>query len=253
MTGGNVLARAAAAEWLKLRSVRSTWWFAGGAVLLMLLVAVSEAESTARALQADGAGPASVAATSTAISAAGWVRFVLGSLGMVVITSEYATRSIVVTLACTPSRTTLLLAKAAVVGAAVLAAGVVLAALGVAASAPFLGQYGDFDAGPVAAEIGAMGAHLALVAVLALGLGALIRRSAGTLTVLFVLLLVLPTMLEAFATALKAEFLATAAGYTPGPAGDRFMAGEPGFGLVLAAWAAAAVAAGLLAVRARDA
>jgi ABC-2 type transport system permease protein len=168
-------------------------------------------------------------------------------------TSEYATRSVAVTLACTPSRTRLLLAKAAVVGAAVFAAGLVIAALGVAASAPLLGDYGVVAAGQIAARILAMGADQALIAVLALGLGTLIRRSAGTLTVLFVLLLVAPQVLQELASVLDAGFLATAADYTPAPAGDRLMTGEPAFGLVLAAWAAGAVAAGVLALRARDA
>ncbi len=247
------LGRAAAAEWLKLRSVRSTLWFAGGALALMLLVSGLEADSLARDLRAQDAAPGSVEAASTATSGAAWVRFVLGSFGMLAMTSEYATRSIVVTLACTPFRSRMMLAKAAVVGAAVLAAGVLLAALGVAASAPLLGELADFDPSQIAGQVLAIGAHLALIAVLALGLGTLIRRSAGTLTVLVVLLLVVPEVLQGLAELLDAAFLATAAGYTPGPAGDQFMAGELGSGLVLAAWGAAAVAAAVWALRTRDA
>jgi ABC-2 type transport system permease protein len=249
----SALGRVAAAEWLKLRSVRSTWWFAGGALLLMLAVAGLDADGMARELRAGGAEPGSVEAASTTVTAAAWVRFVLGSFGMLAMTSEYATRSIVVTLACTPSRTRLLLAKTGVVGAAVLVAGVLMAALGVAVSTPLLGEYGDFDPAQVAGRVLAAGVQLALIAVLALGLGALIRRSAGTITVLFVLLLVLPEVLHQLAELFDAGFLATAAGYTPAPAGDRLMAGEPGFGLVLAAWGAAAVAAAVWALRTRDA
>lgn len=88
---------------------------------------------------------------------------------------------------------------------------------------------------------------------LALGIGALIRRSAGTITALFVLLLVMPEGLQELSELLDAGFLSTVADHTPAPAGDRFMAGEPGFGLVLAAWAAGAVAAAMWALRARDA
>jgi ABC-2 type transport system permease protein len=244
---------AAAAEWLKLRSVRSTWWFAGGALLLMLAVAALDADGLARELRADGAAPGSVEAASTTVTGAAWVRFVLGSFGMLAITSEYATRHIVVTLACTPSRTRLLLAKASVVGAAVLAAGVLMATVGVAASAPLLGSYADFDPGFLAAQILAIGAQLALIAVVALGIGTVVRRSAGTLTLLFLLLVALPPVLQQLAAVLDVSFLATAADYTPAPAGDQFMAGEPGFGLVLAAWAVAALAAALWALRTRDA
>lgn len=237
------------AEWLKLRSVRSTWWFAGGALVTMTVVASLEADD----LRARGGGPGSVEAASSAMTAVGWLHFILGSLGLLAITSEYATRSIMVTLACTPSRTRLLLAKTAVVGAAVFVAGVLIAALAVAGSTLVLGEYARFDIGRVAGQILGMGVDLALIAVLALGLGTLIRRSAGTLAVLFVLLMVLPSVLTQFAQSLQAPSLVTITQYLPAAAGDRLIAGEPAFGLVLAAWAAGAVAAGVWALRARDA
>jgi hypothetical protein len=68
-----------------------------------------------------------------------------------------------------------------------------------------------------------------------------------------VLLLVLPQVLQELADVLGAGFLATAASYTPAPAGDRLMDGSLGFGLVLAGWAAGAVAAAVWALRTRDA
>ncbi|WP_283135925.1 hypothetical protein [Rhizohabitans arisaemae] len=246
----NALARAASAEWMKLRSVRSTWWFAGGALLTMLLVAVLEADDTARFLLKEGRP---VEPVSSVLDAMEWVQLILGSFGMLAVTAEYATRSIVVTLACTPSRTRLLLAKTAVVGAAVFAAGGLIAVLGTVAGAPQLQRYWEFDTAQVTGRILSMAAHLALIAVLALGLGTLIRRSAGTLSVLFVVVFVLPIALQGIATSLNAEFLNTVAGFMPGPAGKRFMAGEPAFGLVLTAWAATAVAAGVWVMRKRDA
>jgi ABC-2 type transport system permease protein len=249
----NALTPVAAAEWLKLRSVRSTWWFAGGAVILMLLVALSEANGTASDLRADGGAPGSVEAASPAMAAVAWLHLALGAFGILAMTSEYATQSITATLACTPARTRLLLAKTAVVGGAVFVAGLVLTALGVAAGAPLLGKYADFDAGQIAERILASGVDLALVAALALGLGTLIRRSAGALVVLFVLLTLIPNVLQELARVLHAGYLATAADFTPAPAGQRFMTGEPAYGLVLAAWAAGAVAAGGWALLKRDA
>jgi hypothetical protein len=216
----------------------------------MLLVAVLEAEDTAGFLRRQGQP---VEPVSSVLAGVEWVQLIFGSLGMLAVTSEYATRGIVVTLACTPSRTRLLLAKTAVVGAAVFAAGGLIAALGVAASAPLLQRYWEFDPGQVAGRILAMAAYMALIAVLALGLGTLIRRSAGTITVLFALLYVLPIGLQGLAATLDAEFLNTFASFTPGPAGERFMAGEPVSGLVLTAWAAAAVAVGVWVMRRRDA
>ncbi|MFG1686439.1 hypothetical protein ACGFNP_40175 [Nonomuraea sp. NPDC049269] len=244
------LTPAAAAEWLKLRSIRSTWWFAGGALLTMLLVAVMEAEDTAGFLRRQGQP---VEPVSSVLAAVEWVQLIFGAFGMLAVTGEYATRSIVVTLACTPSRTRLLLAKTAVVGAATLAAGGLIAALGVASSAPLLRKYWEFDLGQVTGRILAIAAYMTLIAVLALGLGTLIRRSAGTLTVLFALLYVLPTGLQGFASSLNAEFLNTVADFTPGPAGERFMAGDTAFGLVLIAWAVAAAVTGAWVMRGRDA
>ncbi|GII96479.1 hypothetical protein [Sinosporangium siamense] len=246
----NALGRAARAEWQKLRSIRSTWWFGGGALLTMVLVAVMEAEDTASFLAREGRP---VEPVSSVLEGVEWVQLIFGSFGMLAMTSEYATRSIVVTLACTPSRVRLLLAKTAVVGAAVFAAGGLVAALGTAASVPQLHSYGEFDAVQVAGRILVIAAYLALIAVLAVGLGTLIRRSAGTITLLFALVYILPFGLEGLARTLSAEFLTTVARYTPGPAGERFMAGEWAFGLVLGGWAVTAVSAGMWVMRKRDA
>ncbi len=245
----NALLPVAAAEWLKLRSIRSTWWFLGGSLAVMLLVASLEAQD----LRAEAAAPASVEEAAAVLPAVVWAHFVLGAFGMLAITGEYATRGIVVTLTCTPSRTRLLLAKTAVVGGVVFAVGVVISVLGMAAGVLVLGDHADVDAARGAGRVFAIGAHLALIAVLALGLGTLIRRSAGTLTVLFVLMMIVPILLQAVAERLGVPSLDTLGNYLPGTAGERFIAGEPAYGLVLAAWAAAAIAAGARALRARDA
>ncbi|MEV6103223.1 ABC transporter permease [Streptomyces sp. NPDC051940] len=248
------LTHTVASEWLKLRSVRSTWWFAGGAVLTMLVIAPMSALTAANNAEGLGTEPGSIAAYSMAVAATAYgTQFVLGALGMLSVTSEFATRGIGVTLACTPSRERLLAAKAAVVAAAGFAVGLPVGALGVATSAPMLEEYGHFEAAPTAGAVLAMGVHTALVAVLALGLGTVIRRSAGTVAVLFGLLMVLPSVLLMLADSLEAEFLATAADFTPTAAGERFMTGDVLYVLVLLAWAAGGLAAGVRALRSRDA
>lgn len=244
---------AIASEWLKLRSVRSSWWFAGGALAVMLLVSALDADDVAGALRAEAAAPGSYGAADVALPGIAWLHYILGALGMLVITSEYATRSIMVTLACTPSRLRMLAAKAVVVFGSVFAAGIVLCACGIVASAPILGDYLNLDARPLTARILAMATYLALIAVLALGMGTLIRRTAGTLTVLFLLLAIVPEVLDLVADRLKLEVLHTISNLTPAPAGERFMTGDTAYGLALVAWAGAAIAAGIWALRARDA
>lgn len=242
----------AAAEWLKLRSVRSTLWFTAGAFVVMLLVGGLEAHDAAAAARADGEPAGSIGPTAAVVTAAGWVQFIALSVGMLAMTSEYATRSIEVTLACSPSRTRLLAAKATVVGGAVLGSGLVLAALGTAVARLLLGEYGDIDFGTAAARILQIGVYCALIAVLALGLGTLVRRSAGTLTVLFLLLLIFPSVLQQLAETLDADVLNTIADYTPMPAGQRLMEGEWAYALILAAWSVTAVLAGARTLQLRD-
>ena len=241
------------AEWVKLRTVRSTWWFAGGALVTMVLVAASNADSDRGALRASGAPHGSVEAASEAITAAGWLLVIFGALGLLVATSEYATRSIMVTLACVPSRGRLMLAKTAVVLLSVFAAGTVIAAIGVASSAPLLREFADVDAAQLTGQIIAIGAQLALTAVLSLGLGVLVRRTAGALTILFVLLFIVPELLGLLADVLHADIFNTVANYLPNAAGDRFMHGEVLWGLVGVGWAAAAVLGAIWALRKRDA
>ena len=155
------------AEWHKLRSVRSTWWFLIGAGVLTLVVAGLAAND----MRVSAVGPIEV--TAPAVETVAWTRFVLGSLAMLVITSEYATRTIVVTPACTPSRIRLVAAKTAPAFVAVTVAGVALGSLGTAVSVPVLGP--SASPGPLVARLLAIGVTLGLTALLALGLGILIR------------------------------------------------------------------------------
>ena len=59
-------------------------------------------------------------------------------------------------------------------------------------------------------------------------------------------------ILGLIAARLDAGWFESLGDYTPGPAGYRFIAGEWQWGLVLLAWAVAALTAGVLALRTRD-
>lgn len=235
---------AVAAERIKLLTVRSTWWFAGGLAALMLLMAVLD----------DGAGdPASARSLTvgpTAVSYFG--QYVVAAFGLLVITGELATRSITVTFAATPSRGRVMAAKAVVGGVAGLVLGAAAAALGVGAAAARNGELSRV-LGDAAGQVAATAVYLGLLAVVSLGVGALVRRSAGALTCMVLLLLVVPELLHLAAERLNEPFLDTFAGWTPAQAGWQLMTGRWEYALVLAAWAIAAVAAGIGALRSRDA
>ena len=162
------LASTAAAEWWKLRSLRSTGWFLGGATMIMLLMAM---------LESNDGDPTTYQAVPVAMAAVSYfVQYILAAFAMLAITSEFATRSITVTLVCTPSRTRIMLAKTAVVGSVVLVAGVLVTGLGVVAGATRFDELGDLGVAQVVAVL-KIGSYLALLAVLALGIGTGGRRT----------------------------------------------------------------------------
>ena len=238
------LVSTAAAEWWKLRSLRSTRWFLGGATLVMLLMAV---------LESNNGDPTTIQAVSVAVAAVNYfVQHILAAFAMLAITSEFATRSITVTLVCTPSRTRVMLAKTAVVGSVVLIASMLVTGLGVVAGATRFDELGDLGAAQVV-TVFEIGSYLALLAVLALGIGTLVRRTAGGLAVLLVLILILPEILSLVAERFGLDGLGTAINFTPTLAGSRFIGGEWEFGLVLLGWTAAGVLGGIWALSTRDA
>lgn len=206
-------------EWIKLWTVRSTYWTL--LVTVLGVVAAGAVLSGAYANHYQSLGAAAKAAFNpAAYSLSGFFigQLAIGTLGVVIVTSEYTTGSIRATLTAAPQRSMVLAAKASVFT-------VVAAVAGIAASfgAFFLGQ--AFLAkkgiethlgapGVVRSVIGA-GLYLAVVGLLALGLGALIRRTAGAIAVFVGLLLVVPIFFQALPAASQSaltKFLPSDAG-----------------------------------------
>ncbi|MGW5424739.1 ABC transporter permease [Streptomyces sp. NPDC003943] len=192
------LGDALASEWTKIRSVRSTVWTLGVMMLLMLGIGLavaavagttdtSEAEQSALGMGFFGMLPASICVMT---------------LGVLTISSEFGTGMIRTTLTACPSRSRVLTAKAIVFFLLVFSLVTVLAAVVGAI------QVGMLDAPrPTAGEwlratLGA-GLFLALLGLIAMGVGAIMRHSAGAITVMIgVLLLPLVAALFMFNPAL---------------------------------------------------
>ncbi|MCF6468794.1 ABC transporter permease [Nonomuraea sp. MG754425] len=258
--------QAAGAEWVKLWSVRSTWWCLAGALALTVLTSVTLAVDAATGALRDGTPGVRISAAEPVVSATSFVQFALVALAMLAITSEYASGGIRTTLAATPARGVVLAAKALVVGPVMLATGVLTGALTVAAvyavlSLDVFGGFVVLPAGQVALDLLRTGVFYALVAVMTLGVGAATRSAAGTLTVVFLLLMGLPLMILMTGSQVLADlslrmptfaglaFMGSARNITGGP-----MPYSPGEGLVwLLVWAAVAVAVGHAVLRRRDA
>jgi len=256
-----VLAATMRSEWTKLRTVRSTFW-----TLTFTVVALLGLGALFTALEAarwDRRTPVEVAEFNPLIySLAGMnlAQISVGVLGVLVMTSEYSTGAITSTLAATPQRGVLLGAKVTTFALAVTVVSVLstLAAffLGQAILGPDHGGLSIADPGVLRGVLGGA-AFLVLIGVLAVGLGAALRRTAGAVAVLFGVLLVLPGLV----TLLPGAWSERVGKVLPGAAGEAMAAPvriadllSPAAGtLVMGAWAATAIVVGGVVLSRRDA
>ncbi len=243
------------AEWTKIRSVRSTVW----TLLLFVVLTVGLTAGLTALVVGSWNRPGSAQGEARII--ADPVGFVLGAgigfgqlticvLGVLLMTTEYSTGVIRASLLAVPRRLPMLAAKALVFAAMLL----VLAELG---------SFGSFFAGsallhskvPVAlgdpgvtrSVIGA-GLYLTVLGLFALGIGGLIRHSAGAIATVIGAVLVLP-LLTSF---LPGKWGARVNAYLPEQAGALAYQAHPpatalltpwqGFG-VFCAWTALLLAA----------
>ncbi|MGW2622226.1 ABC transporter permease subunit [Micromonospora taraxaci] len=246
-----------AAEWTKLSSVRSTWWTALAGLLVTAAgagqLAIYAANANTNDDPADDRGVVTVG--SVLIDSVEMTQYVVLALGLLAITSEFTSGTIRTTLQCTPSRGRVLLGKAVVAGAVTFALGLVLGGVGALVAWPVLGEWGSAPAAGTIGDIAAVAVYLALVGVLALGLGAALRSAVLTITVLLATLMIVPLSLQEP----DIDVLTRIADVFPGVAGGHFMSDDAApyprlVGLLLlAGWAGAALLLGRVALRRRDA
>jgi ABC-type transport system involved in multi-copper enzyme maturation permease subunit len=216
---GSLLWAAMASEWTKLRSVRSTVYSLLAAIAIT--VGLGALLSWAFVHRFDQLGPAdriNFDATAHSVRGILLAQIAIGVLGVLVVSSEYTTGLIRSTFTAMPQRRTVLAAKVIVFGAValVVAAASVFAAF-VIGQAILSSKQLDVslgDPGVFRAVCGAIG-YLVFVGLLALGLGGLLRRTAGAISALFGLLLVLPLL----AQALPSPWDTDVSKVLPGPAG----------------------------------
>jgi ABC-type transport system involved in multi-copper enzyme maturation permease subunit len=206
-------------EWTKLRSVPSTMWTIAVALLVGIGLSALISAITAHAY-ADGKADAMRNWDPTAMSTSGGglAQLAIAVLGTLVITSEYATRSIRVSLAAVPKRGHLLAAKAAVVGGVSLVVGEVMAFVSF-----LIGQAIISGKAPTASlsdptvfrAVAGAGVYCAAIALLGMALGALLRSTAAAITGLVALLYVLPGLVQALPSGFRdpiTKFWPTVAG-----------------------------------------
>jgi hypothetical protein len=257
--GGYGFRAVAQMEWQKLRTVRSTWYivalFAAGMIGLAVLALSHESYA-----QMSATGRASFDPTYDGFLGLVPGQLLLGALGVLTITTEFSSGMIRATFAAAPRRPLVLAAKAAVLGAVALAAGEISALAAFLAGqamlkAPVphatLGQPGVLRAVLLA------GAYPALIALIGLGIGAIIRHTAGAICALVGAVFVLPLLLFS----LGSSFRNTAQKFLPDTMRNSLIAVKPVAQMLspgltvglLCAYAMVALAAGAWALTRRDA
>ena len=251
------------AEWTKLRTAPGT-----ALLLTAALVLTAGASALAAAIVKC---PGSCTADTTKISLTGVMlgQAAVATLAVLTMSSEYSTGMIRVTFAAMPRRQVVLAAKAIIVASLVLAAGAVGVLGSVLAGHLILPGHGFSVArgfhpvwlsyGPtVRAAVGSV-LYLGLISLLGLGVAAMVRDSAVSIGAVLGILYLFPVILAFVGNAVWQRRLER---WTPTIAGLNIQATTglrnlpitPWGGLgVLAIWAGAALLAGGLMVRLRDA
>jgi hypothetical protein len=235
-------------EWTKLRSLRSTIY----TLLAVVVLAVGLG-----ALIGNGSGmnyheltPAERAdydPTANSLQSFILVQLAVAVLGVLMITSEFATGMIRTSVVAVPSRIRLLAAKGVVVGAVALAVGQVAAfgsfLVGQALIANTGAPYATLATPAVLRAVVGLGLYLTLVCLLGLAVGALIRATAGAIVVMVAVVLIVPIF-----TPILPEVVAKLVGtYWPTVAGSRIVTVVPNPD-VLSPWVGLALLAGFVAV-----
>lgn len=251
--------RTISSEWIKLTTLRSTWIVLGLTMLGMVLVGALASWAIETHWNRLGLGERLTFSPITqSLTGVNLAQLTVGVLGVLVITGEYSTGMIRATLAAVPRRLPVLWAKLLVFGAMTFVVSAIAAVVSFALGQALLQSHGTTFGAPGAlrAVLGAA-LYLTVVGALALGIGFLVRSTAGGIATVFGLLLVLPAIGHVLPSSWQQHLLP----YLPSNAGGVLftmhpdpgsLAPWPGF-LVMCAWAAAAVAGAAAVLVRRDA
>ncbi|HEY1913950.1 MAG TPA: hypothetical protein VGH27_00080 [Streptosporangiaceae bacterium] len=186
-------------EWIKLRSVRSSWFLLAATVLGiagigLLVCSIDNAHWATMSASAR----ASINPINQSLIGVNLAELTVGVLGVLAVTGEYATGMIRATFAAVPRRFPVLAAKVGVVAAVTFVVCLLAVFVAVAGGQALLGPHGISLAHPqaVRAVFGAA-LYLTVVAVIGVGVGFLTRSTAGGIAAIVGVLLILPIMASA--------------------------------------------------------
>ncbi|MDT7728833.1 MAG: type transport system permease protein [Actinomycetota bacterium] len=227
-------------EWLKFRSLRSSYialaaTFAG----MVVLGCVFAAETASRWPLMSAARQARFDPTDIALRGYTFAQLVVGVLGVLVVTGEYSTGMIRASLSAAPTRLPVLWAKTIVFAAVTFVVTTLSSFVAFFGGQAFLSsqhiQTSLAAPGVFRAVLGC-GLYLTVVGLLGVALGWIVRHTAGAIASVFGLLLVLPALGDALPDTLAPHITP----YLPSNAGQQLVAVHSEVGM-LAPWTGFAV------------
>jgi ABC-2 type transport system permease protein len=247
-------------EFTKIRSVRSTYWTL--LILVLVTIGLGTLACAGAASHAQGISRADFDAVQRSLGGLYLGQLVIAVLGALTITSEYSTGMIRTSLAVQPRRGTVFAAKALVFAAVSLVTGLVACfASFFIGQAILSGHHLSVTLGQPGVLRAVIGGALFLVVcgMLAYGLGAILRSTAGAITAAVGLLFVLSILVNFLPQSWQVgvdKWMPAIAGsqiwVIKNPPANHLFSAWAGFG-VFAAYAAIAIVAGLILFRGRDA
>ena len=252
-------ARVIVSEWTKLRSVRSTRWALFTAVLATIgIAALACAIAAHHYAQMSPHDRAHFHPLEVNLAGVQLAQLAIGVLGVLEITAEYSTGMIRASFTAVPKRLPVLWAKAIVFGLTVLALMIPAALLAFLVGESLFARHHINIAfshpGVARAAIGAA-LYLTVVGLFGLGLGAIVRNTAGGIAAFAGIMFVLPPLMNVLPT----NWNNAASPYLPLAAGESILSITPGnhlspwVGLALfCGYAAAALAVAAVLLVRRD-
>jgi hypothetical protein len=252
-------ARVIHAEWIKMRSLRSTTLTLLAAVVAEIALAwIVGAATNSHWDRMSLIERLRFNAVDRSLAGVHLAQLAIGVLGVLMISGEYATGMIRATLAAVPRRLPVLWAKAGLYAAVTFVLMLGSAVVAFVVGQHFLASHGtDFSAPHAWRAIVGTAVYLTVVGLLGVSLGFIIRSTAGGIATLFGLLLVLPGI----GLLLPSDWQAHTVPYLPSNAGESVFSAlpdpgalSPGTGLlVLGIWVVVGLVAAAVALKRRDA
>ncbi|HVW80148.1 MAG TPA: hypothetical protein VHB69_04320 [Mycobacteriales bacterium] len=192
------------AEWIKLRSLRSSKWTILALVTTTVgLGALISFEAASHFHTFSAHDKRTWDPTNNSLAGTAFGELAVAVLGVLAITAEYSSGTIRSSVAAAPRRTPLVIAKMLVYGGVALLVGEVISF-----ASYFIGQSLHSGRAPmshigdpgVIRAVAMTGGYLALVCLMALGVGFALRHTAGAISSMVALLIVLPSVFAALPT-----------------------------------------------------